>query len=249
MRYIAARYIIGPLVPPTTLEASMKDRLALTLLTIRLSFCSLSAYAQTDMRDEPTTIAESGYSLTNAPSGYKVLAALVLNNPYEDRFASNPKVRVTVRAADGSIITTHELRSAGIIPKGSIAIAEAISADEMPAKVEFRALSADYEPTEFRPGDFLPFTLSGLKSHPTNYGHVMVTGEVKNPYKISTRAWVALLFRDKQRRLPGGKMVWLSEIPAGDPLPFESTIMRYEAPDQFDSVETVVFDHNNYQSS
>src|SRR4051794_13715705 len=96
------------------------------------------AGAQTPPVETETTVVETAYNVVQSYGGkLKVGVAVVAENPFEDKFASRPTVRVTLRAADGSVITTREVSSAGIPPKQRIAFCESLYADEMPAKVEF----------------------------------------------------------------------------------------------------------------
>jgi hypothetical protein len=199
---------------------------------------------------QETTIIESAYSV--APSrgqGYKVNVAIVASNPYDDKFASYPEVRVTLRAANGSIITTQEINSAGIPPKSKIAFCKGIYADEMPARVDIRPLSAGYEPTIFRAWEFLPFTLLSISAKPDQMGRLRITGEIKNPYRGETGAWITFLFRDSKGKLLGGHTTYESTIPPGEPSAFETYIDADDAMQGVKSIEQIAFSHNNFQSS
>lgn len=78
--------------------------IATIIFGLALCFC---ANAQSSFSSEPIVITESAYHVANsALRGYKVNVALVLSNPFENRFASYPKVQVTLRAADGSILSS-----------------------------------------------------------------------------------------------------------------------------------------------
>jgi hypothetical protein len=209
-----------------------------------------AAFAQSLRDDAETTVVETGYQVVPSYGGkYKVLVAVVAANPYEDKFASRPTVRVTARAADGAVITTREVSSAGIPPKGRIAFCETLYADEMPAKVEFRPLGAGYEPTVYRPSEFVPFELIGVRARQDGRGGLRITGEIKNPYPGETGAWITFLYRDAGGKLLGGHTKYESTIPAGEPTPFEFGIDSDEIPPGMKTIDKVVFNHNNYQSS
>ncbi len=175
--------------------------------------------------------------------------AIVASNPYEDKFASYPEVRVTLRAADGSIITTQDVNSAGIPPKNKIAFCKSIYADELPTRVDIRPLSAHYEPTIFKASEFLPFKLLNISTKPDHLGRLRITGEIRNPYHGDTGAWITFLFRDSKGKLLGGHITYESTIPPGEPSPFETYIDADEAVQGVSSIEQLVFSHNNYQSS
>jgi len=209
----------------------------------------ITVWAQASFRDDPSVVTESGYFITSSSRGYKVNVAFVISNPYENRFASRPKIQVTLRAVDNSIITSRELSGAGIPPKGSIAFCETLRTDEKPTRVDFRPLSASYETTEFKPSEFRLYTLNNIRARPNEYGYMKVTGEIGNPYPKEAGAWICLLFRDKQGKLVGGHQLWKSEVPAGEPIPFEMSIPIDELPENLGSIDKLAFSHNNNQSS
>jgi hypothetical protein len=221
----------------------------MSLLCVGLLFQG-AAYAQTLRDDAETTIVENGYYVVPSYGGkYKVIIAVVAANPYEDKFASRPTVRVTARTADGAVITTREVSSAGIPPKGKIAFCDTLYADEMPAKVEFRPLGASYEATIYRASEFVPFELIGVRVRQDGRSRLRVTGEIKNPYPGETGAWITFLYRDAGGKLLGGHTKYESTIPAGEPTPFEFVIDSDEIPAGMKTIDRVIFNHNNYQSS
>lgn len=224
-------------------------RTVMTVLCVGV-FIPDAASAQSLRDDGETKVVESGYHvIPSYGSKYKVLIAVVAANPYEDKFASRPTVRVTARAADGAVITTREVSSAGIPPKGRIAFCESLYADEMPAKVEFRALGAGYEPTVYKPAEFVPFELIGVRARQDGRGGLRITGEIRNPYPGETGAWITFLYRDASGKLLGGHTKYESTIPAGEPTPFEFGIDSDEIPAGMKTIDRIVFNHNNYQSS
>lgn len=197
-----------------------------------------------------TTIIETGYHVAPSYGGnYKVTVAIIAANPYEDKFASRPNVRVTARSADGAVISTQDFNSAGIPPKGQIAFAKSFYADEMPAKVDIRPLSAGYEPTIYRAAEFLPFDLIGVKPRPDSPTRLKITGEVKNPYPSETGVWITFLYRDEAGKLLGGHTHYESDIPAGDSSPFEFYVDVDEVPPGAKKIDRYVFCHNNFQNS
>lgn len=221
--------------------------LLVAALVCLVSACAVNAQSVRD--DAETMVVETAYHVVPSYGGkFKVGVAVVAVNPYEDKFASRPTVRVTLRAADGSVITTREVSSAGIPPKQRIAFCEELYADEMPAKVDFRPLGAGYEATAYRASDFLPFELVGVRARDDG-GRLRVTGEIKNPYPGESGAWITFLFRDQAGKLLGGHTKYESTITAGDPTPFETYIDAGEIPAATKSTERVVFNHNNYQTS
>lgn len=220
--------------------------LLLILIVLNITFF---ANAQTSFRDEPTSIKESGYSIVKTSLGYKVNVALIVSNPYDDRFASRPSVQVTLRASDNSILATKEISGAGIPPLGAIAICETFRSNEKPIRVDFRTLGAGYEATEFKSSDFKEYSLLNLRAQTNDYGDLKITGEIGNPYKKEAGAWVCFLFRDKKGKLIGGHIYWKSEVPAGEPIPFEMNIPADEVPENMASTDKMVFSHNNFQSS
>ncbi len=225
----------------------MKLRGMLTVVILTLCFSS----PVISQRDATVSVVETGYSiLPSFQSGkYNVVVAVVAENPYDDRFASHPAVRVTARDRQGIVLTTRDISSGGIPPKGRIAFCESITTDDLPTAVEFRSLDAHYEPTIYKPSEFRSFDLIGMRSHEDVPGLIRITGEIKNPYPTGTGVWITLLYRDAAGKLIGGHSNWQSEILAGDPTPFEFTVYSREVPPNLKKIETVVFSHNNSQSS
>jgi hypothetical protein len=201
-------------------------------------------------REPETTVTETAYTVVPSYGGkYKVIFAIVAINPFEDRFASHPSVRITVRATDGSVITTREVNSAGIPPKNRITFCESLYADEAPAKVEFRPLTAGYEETIYRPANFLSFELLNVRVRDDVSGRLRITGEIRNPYPGETGVWISFLYRDVAGKLLGGHTKWESTIPEGAPTPFEMYVNSDEIPPQTKTVDRLVFSHNNFQNS
>jgi len=199
---------------------------------------------------QETVITESAYHVVPAyGQRYKVMFAVVAVNPFEDKFASVPKVRVTARAQDGSILSTQEFDSGGIPPKGKIAFCKEMYVDEIPARVDIRPLDAHYEPTRFRSSQFLPFELINVVGKPSIGNKVKVTGEIKNPYPGETGVWITFLYRDGQGKLLGGITKYESTVPAGEPTSFEVYVDPSEIPPGTKSTDRGAFSHNNFQTS
>jgi hypothetical protein len=217
------------------------------LLTLGI-LSSASVLGQFGRDPIATSIVETGYSVLSSNVGQlKVNVVVVAANPFEDKFCSHPTVKVTLRSADGSIITTRELSSAGIPPKGKIAFAQTIYAEENPAKVEFRGLDGSFEPTIYRAGEFLPFELMNVRIRESGVG-LKVTGEIKNPYPAETGVWITFLYRDGAGKILGGDTHYESTILTGEPTPFEMLVNPTEI-SGIKSIDKLVFDHNNFQSS
>lgn len=216
-------------------------KIPLLLATLLLACTPTSA--------QDTLITETAYQVLPSYGGkYQVQVTVLASNLFEDRFASHPTVRVTARAADGSVITTRDISSAGIPPKQSIAFCGDLYADELPARVDIRPLDAGYEQTVYRLVEFRPFELLNVRIR-EDAERVRFTGEIKNPYPGETGAWITLLFRDEKGKLLGGHSSYESTIPAGDPSPFEFYLSADEIPKGMKSMERTVFSHNNEQSS
>lgn len=219
-----------------------------TLPLALLLLCTL-AHAQDSSKGETTVVESAAYvspAKTNTGK-IKINVAVVVENPYGDKFAAYPTVQVTLRAADGSVIDTKEVHTAGIPPKGRSAYVGAVFAEERPAKVEIRPLGAQYESTNYKPAEFRPFELLNVSAGEGRDGGYRVTGEVKNPYRGETGAFVSVLFRDAAGKLLGGRSKWVQKIPAGAPAPFEIEIDANDIPPGTKSVEKYVSSQINFQ--
>jgi len=219
-----------------------------TLIILTVIVSSICGATQASFRDDPTVVTESGYTITSSSTGYKVNVALILSNPYKDRFAANPSVQITLRSTDGAIIATRTARAAGIPPAQTIAHCLNVYVDESPKTMEFKPLSAHFESTDLKASEIRPFVLQNLHSRNAS-GRTIVTGEIKNPYPTTAGAWVVFLFRDKSGKLLGGQEQWISEIPSMESFPFETTFIDENVPHDSEIVDRLVFSHNNSQST
>lgn len=221
----------------------------LALIFALLFLCPL-ARAQVSLNGEVTVVESAAYvSPAKTKTGkIKINVAVVVENPYGDRFATYPTIQVTARAADGSVIATKETHTAGIPPKGRIAFVQAVFVEEKPAKIEIKPLTAEYEPTNYKPTEFRPFELLKVSTGEGAEGGYRVAGEVKNPYSVETGAFVTILFRDTAGKLLGGQSKWVQKIPAGAPMPFEIEIDANDIPPGVKSLEKSVCSQINFQS-
>lgn len=216
------------------------------IICLMILTLSVSAFAAA----QSTTVIESAYYVAPAYRGQqKVIFAVVVSNPFEDKFASYPQVRVTARATDGSIIATQDFSSAGIPPRGTIAFCNSMLVDETPSRVDIRPLDARYEPTPFKPSQFLPFEIFNVTPKADFGNRLRVTGEVKNPYMGETGIWLTFLYRDEKGKLLGGYTAYESTVPPGEPTPFEFYVDIAEIPPTTKKIDRMAFCHNNFQSS
>ena len=214
------------------------------LMLLPLSVC-ITAPAQ-----QLTTVTESGYYISPAYAGrQRISFAVVATNPFPDQFASRPGVRVTARASDGSILATQEFTSGGIPPQGKIAFCKEMLVDETPAQVEIRPLNAGYEPTSFKPSEFLAFEVFNVTPKMESGDRLRITGEIKNPYPGETGAWITFLYRDGNGKLLGGHTAYESTIPPKEAMPFEFYVDMATFPPHTKSIDRIAFSHNNFQSS
>jgi hypothetical protein len=222
----------------------------LTLAFALLLLCP-PAHAQATSNGETTVVEAAAYiSPAKTKTGkVRINVAVVAENPYADRFASYPTIQVTAHAADGSVIGTKEFHTAGIPPKGRIAFAASVFTEERPAKVEIRPLSAEYEPTSYKPAEFRPFGLLNVSRGEGPDGGLSITGEVENPYRRETKAYVTLLFRDAAGKLLSGHSKWIQKVQAEGPTPFAIEIDADDIPPGTKSVERYVISSINFQKN
>lgn len=236
-----------------SLHAEQKGRAMLKLICLiwlTLSAC-FTVPAQQLPAQQLTVVTESGYYISPAYAGrQRISFAVVATNPFADQFASRPGVRVTARASNGSILATQEFTSGGIPPQGKIAFCKEMLVDETPAQVEIRPLNAGYEPTPFKPSEFLSFEIFNVTPRMEEVGNrLRITGEIKNPYHGETGAWITFLYRDVDGKLLSGYTAYESTIPPKEAMPFQFYVDMATFPPNTKSIDRIAFSHNNFQSS
>jgi hypothetical protein len=221
-----------------------------TLLFALLLLCPL-AYAQVSSNGDTTIVESAAYiSPAKTKTGkVRINVAVIAENPYADKFASYPTIQVTARAADGSVIDTKEFHTAGIPPKGRIAFAAPVFTEERPTKVEIRPLSAQYEPTVYKPTEFRPFKLLNVSRSEGPDGGFRITGQLENPYPKETKAYVTLLFRDAAGKLLSGRSKWIQKVNAAEPTPFELEVDADDIPPGTKNVERYAISSINFQNN
>lgn len=175
----------------------------------------------------PIELVDSGYSVTSSSDSeyVKVYYAVKILNPNKEYAVRYPKLRITARAVDGVILTTHEQRIRLIEAGETIIFAcDTIYEGKRADSVD---ISVSDEGTYFQQnGSNLAyqeqFVASNLSVKKSDYDRTF-TGEITNNSAVDLDSvFVAIVFKNKGK-LIGGDFGFIHKMKSGDTLPFEVT--------------------------
>lgn len=166
-------------------------------------------------------LPESGW--TYETNGY-VNYAYAITNPSEQLAVRFPKITVTGRNDDGSIIFSQTDVLSPIGPGQTLRFTSIAASETRPATVEFAALAPSAD-NVFESTPFSEFTVSNVSVIPGNYGNVSVTGEVASGEgaepPLSYGLQIAVILRDDQGNPIGGTTTYPDKPSPGASAPFE----------------------------
>ncbi len=180
-----------------------------------------------DQDKQSIELVESGYSVTasNDSEYVDIYYAVKILNPNKEYAVRYPKLRITARAADGTILTTDEQRIRLIEAGESIIFAcNTLYEGKRADSVE---ISVSDEGTYFQHnGSNLAYQKQLVVSNTSvnNASHKRTfTGEVKNNSDVDLDAvFIAVVFKNKGKMI-GGEYGFIHKLKSGDTLPFEVT--------------------------
>ena len=190
----------------------------------------------------PLVLLESGYGLEWAFDSYSVIYGFVLYNPNVDYGVTSPSVRITARAADGSILGSQEIWTNQIRAGQRIADAgHGFRVYEVPTAVEFEIIPPREwnwrRARDMTPLAYIPLSVENI-SFPgggSNARWVRVTGEVvnENAYHFQSGN-IVFLFRDEDGEIIGGHSTFFSALAEHSRLPFDTSISGDRWSDNFE---------------
>jgi hypothetical protein len=171
---------------------------------------------------KPFTITEQEHRVSSSFGDTYVHWTVVIENPNADVYGTFPTVSVTGRDAAGKVVGTDDQVLDSLPPGGTIAFSGQASMTEKPAKVEIAYKSVDWYDTKTTAADYPPFTVSDISVKKQEFGGLVVTGEVANPYKYAVSSLAATaLFRNASGKLIGGTTSFLEDLPAAASMPMQ----------------------------
>jgi eukaryotic-like serine/threonine-protein kinase len=159
-------------------------------------------------KPKPLEIVESGYSVVD---GAHLQYAFVLRNPNSDFGVQFPVVRVTMRDAAGSVLSTTDVTfRRWLMPSETTTLAQQADVNGVaPARVDFAVVDPGAASKWRTPGQALPMGLgflrtAGLKVGRTASG-VVFKGLVENPNSKGVDDFiVSVVLRDKSGHIVAG---------------------------------------------
>ena len=193
---------------------------------------------ETVAETQDIVLVDSGYSVTTNSSGDKYLYyGAVVNNPNKDLAAQFPKITITAKAEDGSIIATHEQTLFFIAPDDTVSNGGLIDCKGVdPSSVEF-SVSSDFVPGDSDDIIHSSNLVVGNTSEFTNeYGVSSYTGEVENisGADIDTVSLTVILKQDGN--IIYGYNGYIDDVAAGSKKAFE--ISAYNVPEHTEYIIT-----------
>lgn len=171
---------------------------------------------------EPFAITEQEHRVSSGYGDTYVHWTVVIENPNDDVYGTFPTVSITGRDAAGKVVGTEDQVLDSLPPGGVIAFSGQASMTEEPAKVEIAYKSVDWYDTKSVPADYPPFPTRDISYKSQEFGGLVVTGEVVNPYEFAVESIAATaLFRDAAGKLVGGTTSYLDDLPAGASMPLQ----------------------------
>ena len=177
--------------------------------------------------DESDEIAliQSGWVVAPSRDGYWVYYGFILQNPRNDFAMRTPRIRITARSADGSVLGTRDRTLGAMHPNQSFADGGFISTDERPEIVEFEILPArdrDWvNPTSLRLPEYLP-----LYTENVSVSRNRVLGDIINnsAHSLDRGATVTVVFRDANGYMLAASSTTVRDVAANGSTPFNLLI-------------------------
>lgn len=171
-------------------------------------------------------IVDSGWSADS--QGY-VHYGYVLKNPNEGYEASFPKVTITGKSADGTILFSEDQTMSFILVNGQASYGFQVGHGTTPATVEFSASQSKWKENDKQAFD--AYTVSNTAEVPGSYGTTVYTGVVTSneDWADVKRAAVTVILRDASGKIVYGNSTFADVPEKGDSKSFE--VRAYKVPD------------------
>jgi hypothetical protein len=193
----------------------------------------------TDFNDaQKVQLTDSGYTVNYDDPYSTVYYAVRVWNPNPDYTVHIPVATVTVRAEDGTIITTREQKLPSMTPGDTIFYASSI-AYEADTKVGSVDISVSNIKKAYEKGiaGAVPASaviLSNSKEQKGSYSNIY-TGEVTNNSTVDFHLTAVVLIYRYKGKMIGGDSTFIDGLEAGSTKPFQ--LETFFRPDQYDSYE------------
>lgn len=192
---------------------------------------SVSKKSITAPAKEKVKLVESGYHVSKSYSDKYLYYAATLENPNTKYTLEFPKIIVTAKNKDGSILTYDEQVLNYVAPGDKVSFASILDCKgKMPDQVEIRAESGNYishNDKEVIPTNtFKVLSITETKDDLNEYSYV---GEIQNTGEQDISSVLVTILLKKNGKLVGGTTTFLDHLDAGSKKVFE--ISEYDLPE------------------
>lgn len=191
---------------------------------------SVSKKSTSHSTKKEVKLTESGYHVSKSYSDKYLYYAATLENPNAEYTLEFPKIIVTVKNEDGSILTYDEQVLNYIMPGDKVSFASIVDCKgKTPYKVEIRAESGNYISPDDK--DLVPtnafkvLSISETKGDLNEYSYI---GEIENTGKQDVSCVLITILLKEKGKVVGGTTTFLDHLNAGNKKVFE--ISEYDLP-------------------
>lgn len=202
-----------------------------------------NAAAAAEEEVEDVNLKESGYAVQFIGGGKSlVYYSAQLNNPNQYNAISDPVIEITVRDADGKLLTKQHKTIGGIAPGDRLEIGDSISCPQgEPAEVEITAKNTDYAFSAFEGSGV--FSTKDLKvgdiAEERADGSTSFSGKVTNNAETDVNGVAVSVVYAKDGKNIGGVTTSIGTIAAGESAEF--SVADNSGFSDYDSYEVRVF--------
>lgn len=215
--------VVGTILVRTSssLSASDQKKLEEEIITALTSkeIPSVEKSKESAVPTELVTIKECGYQIVDGYLKYSFIA----HNNMTDKAAYLPAFRITVRDADGGLISTTDQVLNVIYPgQDTIYAGQGSQIDETPASIEVSYVEPDDDwhivsTSKLDHAVYIPFEIKSSKLK-----NDKIIGELYNPNDYNQpMIAITVVFRDMNGQLLGGETNFINNVKAGETVPFE----------------------------
>lgn len=192
-----------------------------------------SANSETANHEESTTsndqdkqqieLLDSGYSIDTSGSYVVINYAVKIKNPNKDYAVEFPSIRITARAADGTILKTDE-RVLSFMDADEIILyaGETLYEGKKPNSVDISVSNPDYgfRPKDEKKASQAQFSISNVSVNKGSYDRTF-TGEITNNSSEDLMSAAVIVIFKRGGKMIGGATSYVDTLKSGATIPFE----------------------------
>lgn len=191
---------------------------------------SVSKKSAADPAKEKVELVESGYHVSKSYSDKYLYYAATLKNPNTKYTLEYPKIIVTAKNKDGSILAYDEQFLNYIAPGDKVSFASILDCKgKTPDQVEIHAESGNYIPLDNKEviptNTFKVLSITETKGDLNEYSYI---GEIENTGKQDVSCVLITILLKEKGKVVGGTTTFLDHLNAGNKKVFE--ISEYDLP-------------------